>query len=209
MKTIVSFAACVIALSGCGANPQFFGKSGFFESGIPLETSSKNDTRTSDQKPSESDARVDQSKAEVAENSGGSMECGGALSASPDQVISISQDDPDIASKLKDGSVVLLRIVGQADVSLVSSQISKLKGLCIWSSGGSSISLTADFQIQNLVYFGRGKASSTINFLGAGRLDAIDLDIAGAHKLNLQGQSLDCSRLLSGEAGASQVQCGV
>ena len=137
------------------------------------------------------------------------LNCSEALSladTSGTNVVTISSQGGEEITFAPD-TIVILNLSGQANIDLDSDDVELIRGLCINASGGARASIQIDFNVEEMSYFGRGNALTSLDFDDDGRFDRINVDISGTHELNIYGDAIDCSLLDSMESGGGLVHC--
>ena len=146
---------------------------------------------------------------ETADTEKFALNCSEALSLSEMEASNVvyisSQGKEDI--KLTQDSIIVLNLSGQADIELDSEEIKQIKGLCINASGGSRTSIDIEFNVEEMNYYGRGNAMTTLDFEDDGTFASINVDISGTHNLNIYGEKIDCNLLNKMEAGSGLIHC--
>ncbi|MGE0173198.1 MAG: hypothetical protein AB7T49_10445 [Oligoflexales bacterium] len=132
--------------------------------------------------------------------------CAVAVGNENQDVVSVSQGDID-ASEIAEGSVLLVRIQGQADINIASSEFPELSGVCLDARGEADANIVIDGNLDTLFYLGRGNADVTVDFQEAGNLANAEWDVSGSSTLSLLGAQLDCDTLTVEKSGSSQVEC--
>jgi hypothetical protein len=179
--------ALLIACNDSG----FKGKSSIAETTAPAEVAPKEIKKEADAKE---------------EDSGDYKQCLLAVGGDVTSVVSVSHGDVDV-SKLTPNSVLYLNVQGQAKIDLTASEISSLKGVCISAAGQAALTLDLNATVSALYYYGRGEATTTLNFREQGTLAKLQTDLAGGSRLSLSGEKLACDALKLQKAGSAKVDC--
>lgn len=132
--------------------------------------------------------------------------CLAAARGEVSSVVSLSQGDLYL-SKITPNSILLLQAQGQANIDLSVQEISTLKGICIFATGEAVITLDLNATVSSMFFYGRGSATTTLDFKTTGTLAKLETDLSGQSQLNLSGQSLKCDELELVQDGYSKVQC--
>lgn len=144
----------------------------------------------------------EEGEAEIVENKDCELGAEGDLKSE----VSVNHGDVDL-SKVKPGSVLMLRVQGQARIDFTEEEIKSLKGICIFAAGNAQIRLNFNGAVVSMYYRSRGNSNSTLDFGTSGSLNKIVTDVSGKSQLHLIGEKLGCDALKLPAGGSSQITC--
>jgi hypothetical protein len=165
------------------------------------EDTSAAETTTS---PTEESTTLEVLPVELSVDSGST--CLTALDGDPSKIIKSSQGIDE--AQLTPDSIIFLDIAGSKDITFGATSISKIKGICIEITGGAELTIDTSLSFQGIFYYGRGSASTAINFADKATLSKVVFNVSGENRLNMTGSRLSCPDTISdNKKGAAQVTC--